>query len=79
MKITSNWLKDHLDTKLTENQIIDKLTDIGLEVESVDSQSSDLESFVVAKILKSEKKVALVTLIFRSFIKYRIIATMQRH
>ena len=55
MKITSNWLKDHLDTKLTENQIIDKLTDIGLEVESVDSQSSDLESFVVAKILKSEK------------------------
>ena len=55
MKITFNWLKDHLDTKLTENQIIDKLTDIGLEVESVDSQSSDLESFVVAKILKSEK------------------------
>ena len=55
MKITSIWLKDHLDTKLTENQIIDKLTDIGLEVESVDSQSSDLESFVVAKILKLEK------------------------
>ena len=50
MKITSNWLKDHLDTKLTENQIIDKLTDIGLEVESVDSQSSDLKSFEVAKI-----------------------------
>ena len=55
MKFTLSWLKDHLDTKLTENQIIDKLTDIGLEVESVDSQSSDLESFVVAKILKSEK------------------------
>ena len=55
MKITYSWLKDHLDTKLNENQIIDKLTDIGLEVESVDSQSSDLESFVVAKILKAEK------------------------
>ena len=55
MKITSSWLKDHLDTKLSENQIIDKLTDIGLEVESVDSQSNDLESFLVAKILKSEK------------------------
>ena len=25
MKITTNWLKDHLDTKLNENQIIDKL------------------------------------------------------
>ena len=55
MKITSSWLKDHLDTKLSENQIIDKLTDIGLEVEGVDSQSNDLESFLVAKILKSEK------------------------
>jgi phenylalanyl-tRNA synthetase beta chain len=55
MKITTNWLKEHLDTKLNENQIIDKLTDIGLEVESVDSQSSELDSFIVAKILKAEK------------------------
>ena len=55
MKITLNWLKEHLDTKLTENQIIDKLTDIGLEVESVDGQSGELDSFIVAKILKSEK------------------------
>ena len=55
MKITTNWLKDHLDTKLNENQIIDKLTDIGLEVESVEAQSSDLDSFLIAKILKTEK------------------------
>jgi phenylalanyl-tRNA synthetase beta chain len=55
MKITTNWLKEHLDTKLNENQIIDKLTDIGLEVESVDSQSGELDSFIVAKILKAEK------------------------
>ena len=55
MKITTNWLKDHLDTKLNENQIIDKLTDIGLEVESVGSQSNDLDSFLVAKVLKVEK------------------------
>ncbi len=55
MKITINWLKDHLETKLNENQIIDKLTNIGLEVESADSQSSDLDSFLVAKILKVEK------------------------
>ena len=45
MKITTNWLKDHLDTKLNENQIIDKLTDIGLEVESVDAQSNELIVF----------------------------------
>ena len=55
MKITTNWLKDHLDTKLNENQIIDKLTDIGLEVESVDIQPRELDSFLVAKILKTEK------------------------
>ena len=55
MKITTNWLKDHLDTKFNENQIIDKLTDIGLEVESVEAQSSDLDGFLIAKILKTEK------------------------
>ncbi len=55
MKLTSNWLKDHLDTKLSEKQIIDKLTDIGLEVESVENQSSNLDSFLIAKILKVEK------------------------
>jgi phenylalanyl-tRNA synthetase beta chain len=55
MRITTNWLKDHLDTKLTENQIIEKLTDIGLEVEGVEVQSRDLDSFLVAKILKTEK------------------------
>jgi len=55
MKITTNWLKEHLDTKLNENQIIDKLTDVGLEVEGVESQSGELDEFVIAKILKAEK------------------------
>jgi len=55
MKITTNWLKEHLDTKFNEKQIIDKLTDVGLEVESVESQSGELDSFIIAKILKVEK------------------------
>ena len=55
MKITTDWLKDHLDTKLNENQIIDKLTDVGLEVESVQKQSGNLDDIIVAKILKAEK------------------------
>ena len=55
MKITTSWLKDHLDTKLSENQIIDKLTEIGLEVESVENQSNSPDSFFIAKILKTEK------------------------
>ena len=55
MKITTEWLKEHLDTKLNENQIIEKLTDVGLEVESVEKQSDNLDNFIVAKILKAEK------------------------
>ena len=55
MKLTFDWLKEHLDTKFSEDQLLDKLTDIGLEVESVEKPSNDLEKFLVAKILKTEK------------------------
>ncbi len=54
MKFTIDWLKEHLDTKYSENKILDKLTDIGLEVESFNNQSSDLDQFIVAKILSAE-------------------------
>ena len=55
MKITTNWLKEHLDTKLNENEIIDKLTDIGLRSRKCRKQSGELDVFIVAKILKTEK------------------------
>ena len=55
MKFTVDWLKDHLDTKKNDNELIEKLTDVGLEVESFDNLSSDLESFKVAKIINAEK------------------------
>ena len=55
MKFTINWLKEHLDTKISDQKIIDKLTSIGLEVESFESQSSELDKFIVAKIIKAEK------------------------
>src|SRR6056300_1238264 len=54
MKLTFDWLKEHLDTKFSEDQLLDKLTDIGLEVEGVEKPSNDLEKFLVAKILKTE-------------------------
>ena len=55
MKITTEWLKEHLDTKLDEDQIIEKLTDVGLEVESVEKQIGNFDDFIIAKILKAEK------------------------
>ncbi len=55
MKFTIEWLKDHLDTKRDNQQIIHKLTNIGLEVESFKLQDSVLNSFIVAKIINAEK------------------------
>ena len=55
MIITFPWLKEHLKTKANETQIIDKLTSIGLEVESTKENSSNLAYFKIAKIIKAEK------------------------
>ena len=55
MKITYDWLKHHLQTKNSENQLLNKLTDIGLEVEGTESLSSGLDNFKIAKIVKAIK------------------------
>ena len=55
MKITFEWLKDHLDTKLKEDKLLEQLTNVGLEVENVENLSAGLDLFKVAKILKTEK------------------------
>tara|TARA_Y100001970_G_scaffold278856_1_gene385170 strand:+ start:1115 stop:3523 length:2409 start_codon:yes stop_codon:yes gene_type:complete len=55
MKITFDWLKDHIQTKNPENQLLDKLTDIGLEVEGIENTSQDLNKFIIVKIVKAIK------------------------
>ena len=55
MKFTIDWLKEHLETKYKDNKIIEKLTDIGLEVENFGNVSSELDSFKVAKIVNAEQ------------------------
>ena len=55
MKFTLGWLKEHLDTKYKDNKIIEKLTDIGLEVESYENVGSELDNFKVAKIINAEQ------------------------
>tara|TARA_B100000963_G_scaffold106328_1_gene92331 strand:- start:1563 stop:3968 length:2406 start_codon:yes stop_codon:yes gene_type:complete len=55
MKITFDWLQDHLKTNLKEKDLLKQLTNIGLEVESVGSLSDDNELFKVAKIIKTVK------------------------
>ena len=55
MKITFDWLKDHLKTNLKEKNLLEQLTNVGLEVEGVQNPSSDKELFKVAKIIKTIK------------------------
>ena len=55
MKITFEWLKDHLNTNLKEDKLLEQLTNIGLEVENVENSNQGFDLFKVAKILKSEK------------------------
>jgi phenylalanyl-tRNA synthetase beta chain len=50
MKFTLSWLKDHLETDATLDEIVERLTSIGLEVEHVDDKSG-LKPFVIAKVL----------------------------
>ena len=55
MKITFDWLQDHLKTSSKEKDLLEQLTNIGLEVESVENLSADNELFKIAKIVKTEK------------------------
>ena len=55
MKITFDWLKDHLKTNLKEKNLLEQLTNIGLEVEGVESLSAENESFKIAEIINAEK------------------------
>ena len=55
MKFTLSWLKEHLDTNADVQVIADKLTSIGLEVESIEDAGARLKDFTVAKIVSAEK------------------------
>ncbi|MCK9992473.1 MAG: phenylalanyl-tRNA synthetase beta chain [Alphaproteobacteria bacterium] len=54
MKFTLSWLREHLDTSAGADEIAEKLTAIGLEVESVQDRAAALKSFITAKIISAE-------------------------
>src|SRR5690606_38736807 len=54
MKFTLSWLKDHLDTDASLDEICERLTMIGLEVESVDDKAA-LKPFVIARVLTAAR------------------------
>ncbi len=55
MKFTLSWLKEHLATDEPLEQLADKLTMIGLEVESIDDKAKALKPFTIARVISAQK------------------------
>ena len=55
MKFTLSWLKDHLDTSATLDEIVYTLTDLGLEVEGVEDRGTRLRDFTIGYVKSAEK------------------------
>ncbi len=55
MKFSLTWLKDHLETSATADEIAAKLNAIGLEVEGVEDPALRLAGFRVAKVLSAAR------------------------
>src|SRR5919112_1788503 len=55
MKFTLSWLKDHLDTTASLDEIVETLTRIGLEVEGVEDKAKTLAPYVVAYVVSAEQ------------------------
>jgi phenylalanyl-tRNA synthetase beta chain len=55
MKFTLSWLKEHLDTDEALEKLADKLTMIGLEVESIEDKAKQLAPFSIARVISAEQ------------------------
>lgn len=55
MKFTLSWLKEHLDTTASLDEITDALTDLGLEVEEISDPAAKLGVFTLAKVVHAEQ------------------------
>ena len=55
MKFTLSWLKKHLETTATVDEISDALTDLGLEVEGIENPSDKLKDFTLGYVTHAEK------------------------
>ena len=54
MKLTLSWLKEHLETSASLDEIVDALTRIGLEVEGVEDAGAKYKGFVVAQVIEAK-------------------------
>ncbi|MEP6068157.1 MAG: phenylalanine--tRNA ligase subunit beta [Paracoccaceae bacterium] len=54
MKFTLSWLKKHLETDASVDEICEVLTDLGLEVEGVEDRAARLKDFTIGKVVHAE-------------------------
>jgi phenylalanyl-tRNA synthetase beta chain len=55
MKFTLSWLKEHLETDASVEEITEALTDLGLEVEGVEDRAARLKAFTLARVVSAEQ------------------------
>ncbi|MGE0628285.1 MAG: phenylalanine--tRNA ligase subunit beta [Hyphomicrobiaceae bacterium] len=55
MKFTLSWLRDHLDTEASLDELTTTLSAIGLEVESVENPAAALADFTIARVVEAKQ------------------------
>src|SRR6201985_3262658 len=55
MKVTLNWLKQYVDFNWSPEELTERLTMLGLEVEGVQKISAAFEGIVVAQVITRDK------------------------
>src|SRR5215207_11480824 len=55
MKVTLNWLKQYVSFEWSAEELAERLTMIGIEVESVQKMSGEFEGVVVAQVITRDK------------------------
>ncbi|MEL6792988.1 MAG: phenylalanine--tRNA ligase subunit beta, partial [Pseudomonadota bacterium] len=53
MKFTLSWLKEHLETDATLDDLTKALTDLGLEVEGVEDPAESLGAFTICRVIEA--------------------------
>ena len=53
MKFTLSWLKEHLETEASLDDIVEALTDLGLEVEGVEDPAAALGAFTICRVIEA--------------------------
>ncbi len=55
MRVPLSWLREYVDIELTPEQLAERLTLLGMEVQSIEQWGSDWQNVVIGELLTVEK------------------------